>query len=146
MEDQKVKQPPRNQCPYCQNSYDSRGIAAHIRKVHPGMPYQPTQEEISAYAKATENPNGAAAPALIPNPPATSHIAIAIKELIAELDIVQKQITELESQLPLLQQSRDKIRFDLEILEKANSAIQDHANARERQLAEVEREVARLER
>jgi hypothetical protein len=144
-------------CPYCELKL--RGLASHIRIAHPGLPYNPTQEQITLYRKATT-------PAAIPVPappvqidaeflddaptpsnlPPTSHLAIAIKGLLAELDKVQGEITELESRHPGLIEKRGKIKYDLEILEKANAAILDNANTRERQLAEAEREVARAER
>lgn len=128
------------QCFYCEDMLNRpQGRAAHIRKAHPGAPYQPTPEQI---AKWKESHAGAGAlpkvvaepvrradalatqPAVPPLTP-REHLIAAISEVKEQLDATRRQIPELESQLQQLQTSQERLVQNLKTLETALSAIVD---------------------
>ena len=116
-----------------------QGRAAHIRIHHPKLPYQPTDEQIRKYApalppppvQADDVPVQALTPAQIVHALHTNtapmtpreHLATAISNLRSQLEAVQKEISKLES----LRAEEATIRYDLEALLKAESAMQENA-------------------
>ena len=121
------------QCFYCEGMFNRpQGRAAHIRKAHPGAPYQPTPEQIAQY-KAKHSTTAAAPPADAPAPPPMpqdaipltprDHLVAAIGDLKGQLESTRRQIPALEDQLQDLHTSQSRMEQDLQALDTALAAI-----------------------
>ena len=117
------------QCFYCEDVLKRpQGRAAHIRKAHPGAPYQPTPEQIAKY-KATLSP-GAGAPLPVTAPPPQAgpltpreHLVAAMSEIKHQLEATRRQIPDLETQLQGLRNSQSCTEQELKALETALTTI-----------------------
>jgi outer membrane murein-binding lipoprotein Lpp len=127
-----MKKPNYVQCFYCEDVLKRpQGRAAHIRKAHPGAPYQPTPEQIAQY-KAKTQP--AAQPTVETPPPPSmppapltprEHLVAAISEVNEQLESTRRQIPVLETQLQQLNASQEQLVQNMKTLETALSAIVD---------------------
>jgi len=122
-------------CPYILTS--PQGRAAHIRLAHKGLPYQPSAEQIAKYSKSAV-PH--LPPIITPAVPARTapltpreHLERGIADLQSELENILKHIPELETRLHQLRRNEAAIRFDLQVLENAQSTIEENANAEQQE-------------
>ena len=115
------------QCFYCEDMLNRpQGRAAHIRKAHPGAPYQPTPEQIAKYKGQASQPAAPPVEVSVPAPASMSprgHLVAAISELKEHLATTRQQIPLLEGQLQTLRTSQDRLQQDLAALEGALSTI-----------------------
>jgi hypothetical protein len=115
------------QCFYCEDMLNRpQGRAAHIRKAHPGAPYQPTPEQIAKYKRQSSKPAAPPVEVSASAPASMSprdHLVAAISELKEHLAATRQQIPLLEGQLQTLRTSQDRLQQDLTALEGALSAI-----------------------
>jgi len=116
------------QCFYCEDMLNRpQGRAAHIRKAHPGAPYQPTPEQIAKYRASLTGKPAATFQTAPPSAPAhlspREHLVAAISEIRDRLDLTHRQIPALETQLQDLRTSQGRMEQDLSALDTALAAI-----------------------
>jgi hypothetical protein len=131
-----MKKPNYVQCFYCEDVLKRpQGRAAHIRKAHPGAPYQPTPEQIAEYKAKTQpsvrQPVGVQAqPASAPAPlTPREHLVAAISEVKEQLESTRRQIPALETQLQDLRSAQVHMEQDLRTLDTALVAIDGTSQA-----------------